>query len=63
MKAIVDKEACIGCELCPEICPEVFRMDEDGKAVAYLETVPPEVEGKCREAADACPVSAIAVEV
>lgn len=27
MKAVVDKETCIGCGLCPSICPEVFSMD------------------------------------
>ena len=26
MKAWVDKSGCIACELCPTICPEVFRM-------------------------------------
>ena len=33
MKAFVDKETCIGCGLCPSICPDVFAMDDDdGKA-------------------------------
>ncbi|HEY8364564.1 MAG TPA: ferredoxin, partial [Haloplasmataceae bacterium] len=30
MKAFVDKNTCIGCGLCPEICPKIFRMDDDG---------------------------------
>ena len=34
MKAYVDKDTCIGCGLCPEICPEIFKMEDDGKAVA-----------------------------
>ena len=33
MNASVDKDTCIGCGLCPSICPQ-FEMDDDGKAVA-----------------------------
>ncbi|MBU3804700.1 MAG: ferredoxin, partial [Candidatus Cellulosilyticum pullistercoris] len=29
MKAFVDKDTCIGCGLCPSICPDVFAMDDD----------------------------------
>jgi len=39
MKAKVDPDLCIGCELCVNLCPEVFRM-EDGKAVAFTTVVP-----------------------
>lgn len=28
----VNKEKCIGCSLCTNLCPEVFEMKEDGKA-------------------------------
>ncbi len=61
MKAVVDPDLCIGCEKCVEVCPAVFRM-EDGLAVAFVAPVPPESEAACREAADACPTSAIGVE-
>jgi ferredoxin len=62
MKAIVDKDTCIGCGLCPSICPEVFDMDDDGKAHAIVDEVPSENEGEAQEAAESCPVSAIATE-
>jgi ferredoxin len=60
MKAIVDQDTCIGCALCPQVCPEVFKMEED-KAVVFTDPVPPAVEGKAREAAEQCPVNAITI--
>lgn len=62
MKAHVDKDVCIGCGLCPSICPEVFDMDDDGKAHEIVDEVPSENEDGAREAADSCPVSAISVD-
>lgn len=41
MKASLDRSGCIACGLCPTICPEVFRMADDGLAEVYNETVPP----------------------
>lgn len=61
LKAVVDRDVCISCELCTQICPEVFRMEDD-KAIAYVDPVPPEVEAACQEAAESCPVSCIAME-
>jgi ferredoxin len=61
MKANVDADECVGCGLCEETCPEVFELKDD-VAVVKVEIVPPEVEEKCREAADGCPVEAISVE-
>ncbi|KMQ52049.1 Ferredoxin [Chitinispirillum alkaliphilum] len=62
MKAIVDKETCIGCELCPGICPEVFAMGDDGLAYTTVDTVPSDAEESAKEAADSCPVEAIKIE-
>lgn len=61
MKAHVDKDVCIGCGLCPSICPEVFDMDDDGKAKAIVDVVPAENEGGAKEGAESCPVNAISV--
>ena len=62
MKAIVDRELCIGCGLCVQVCPEVFQMDDEGKATAKTEPVPVEFHESCSEAAMECPVIAIFVE-
>ncbi|MDF2505862.1 MAG: ferredoxin [Clostridium sp.] len=32
MKGFVDKDTCIGCGLCTSVCPDVFVMDDEGKA-------------------------------
>ena len=61
MKATVDKEACIGCELCVQTCPEVFEMQED-KAVVMSDPVPEGAEDSCEQAAENCPVDAISTE-
>jgi ferredoxin len=62
MKAIVDRDACIGCGLCPDVCPEVFEMDNEEKAVTKVNPVPPELQDKCKEAAESCPSDAIKIE-
>lgn len=62
MKAKVDKDTCIGCGLCPSICPEVFEMDDDGKAVAKVEDVPDSNVDEAKDAESSCPVSAIIVD-
>lgn len=61
---VVDQEACIGCEACTLICPEVFRMEEAGgedhhehKSVVYNPVGAP-VE-KIEQAMDSCPVACI----
>lgn len=61
MKAVVDQETCTGCGLCPDICPEVFELNDDIASVT-VDTVPPEAEDTCREAAESCPVEAISIE-
>lgn len=62
MKATVDKDLCMGCGICTEVCPEVFEMGDDDKAQAKATPVPPEVESSCRDAADQCPVTAIKID-
>lgn len=62
MKAEIDRSNCISCGLCETVCPEVFRMGEDGPAEVYVETVPSALEKVAIEAMESCPVSVITVE-
>ena len=62
MKAYVDKDTCIGCGLCPDLCPEIFQMDDDGKAVASKDEVLENLTSTAKEAEEQCPVNAITVE-
>lgn len=62
MKAKLDRSGCIGCGLCAQTCPEVFRMADDGLAEVFNETVPKDAEGSAVEAQEGCPVSVITVE-
>ena len=61
LKAVVDKDTCIACGLCPSICPEVFEMEDDGKAGTVTDSVPEDVQDSAKEAEESCPVNAISV--
>jgi ferredoxin len=61
MFATVDKNTCIGCQLCVADCPAVFAMDTDGFAKTIVPVVPADQEDQCRFAAKECPVSAITI--
>ncbi len=54
---VVDKEACIGCQICATCVPEVFRMGDDNLAEVYDPAGAP--EEAIQEAIDSCPVSCI----
>ncbi len=61
MKAKVNKETCVGCGLCEGTCSTVFEMDGDiAKVIA--DPVPESAQEDCRQAAEDCPVDAIALE-
>ena len=62
MRAVVDQDACIGCELCVDTCPIVFQMNDYGVSEPIGDAVPAGQEACAREAADICPVTAIEIE-
>jgi len=62
MKALIERNGCIGCGLCADTCSTVFRMDDEGLAEVYTDPVPSVSEDSAIEAADSCPVSVITIE-
>lgn len=55
----VDKDLCISCGLCTQICSEVFEMNEDDIAQVRTDA---DLDSDCiQDAIDQCPVSAITI--
>jgi ferredoxin len=53
---VIDQALCSGCGLCIELCPEVFALSEDGKAIVAKQEC-----GSCslEDIVDQCPMEAI----
>lgn len=70
MNVKIDQDGCIECGACESACPDVFVMDDDGKAAVVEQhrskgpdegTVPDDLSDCAQEAADGCPVDVISV--
>jgi ferredoxin len=59
MHALVHRETCIRCGLCPNLCPEVFDLPDGESAQIIADPVPEDCRAIAQEAADSCPVGAI----
>ena len=57
-KVRVDESLCVGCGLCEQLCPEVFKL-EDGTAKVKAQACS---QHNLSEIASQCPVEAIKVE-
>ncbi len=64
MKITIDQEKCIGCGSCSAICPDVFDLSEDNKAILKKDgSNQGQANEDCvKEAAEVCPVQAIETE-
>ena len=58
-KIEVDQDACVGCGACEAAAPEVFALNDDGKAEPKKAEV--ENDSEAQEGAEACPVSCITI--
>jgi ferredoxin len=61
LRVIADRSACCGYGVCAEICPEIYQVDDIGVVKLLQEIVPQGLEAKAKEAAAACPQSALRV--
>jgi ferredoxin len=60
IKVTVDKDKCIACGNCYDVCPDVFEGDDEGRSQVKKGA---KLELPCvKEAAESCPVEAITVE-
>ena len=55
----VDKKKCIGCGACVSTCPQVFEMNDNGKAQVKTNADIKKNAKGIKEAIENCPVDAI----
>ena len=60
MNLKIDEEKCIGCGTCVALAPDIFKMNDDGKA-ELLDAASDEKEN-IQMAVDSCPTQAISHE-
>ncbi len=60
MTLTINEEVCIGCGVCMQVCPDVFKLDEDeGKGTIIKAEISEEEIDCVKKAADSCPVGCI----
>lgn len=59
-KVKVNQEECTGCGVCVDLCPGVFRLNDNDVSEAYNPAGATEAE--IQEAIDSCPVECISWE-
>jgi ferredoxin len=62
LRVIVDRSRCCGYGLCAQLCPEVYKLDENGLVFVESEAIPGGLEEEAREGAAACPAEALTIE-
>ena len=54
-------EKCCGYTVCADVCPEVYKLDDQGFAYVDDALVPEGLEDKARAGAKACPEAALVI--
>ena len=62
MEIDIDRAKCAGHAICTILAPDVFDIDDEGKAIT-LPSAANASESEIRDAADACPALAIKLKV
>ncbi len=61
-RVVHDADACVGHGRCYELAPDLFDEDDCGHGVVKMASLPAELEGLARRAADNCPEDAISLQ-
>jgi ferredoxin len=61
MKVVVDYDLCEANAVCMQICPPVFRVDEEDKLHILIENPPERLRAKVEEAVRLCPRQALSL--
>ena len=61
LKVVVDYDLCEANAICMDVCPEVFRVEEDDTLTVLMENPPDGLRSKCEEAVRLCPRQAISL--
>ncbi|MFC5747939.1 ferredoxin [Actinomadura rugatobispora] len=62
MRVTVDRTRCQGHALCVMNAPDLFDLDDEGRAGVLADPVPRDLGTAAREATGGCPEQAIAIE-
>lgn len=61
-RVIVERSRCCGYGLCAQLCPEIYKLDENGLVYVESEYVPVGLEEEAKEGAAACPAEALVIQ-
>lgn len=59
---VIERSRCCGYGLCAAVCPEIYKLDENGIVFIDSEFVPAGLEEAAIEGAASCPAEAIMVQ-
>ncbi|MDH3687796.1 MAG: ferredoxin [Myxococcales bacterium] len=62
MKVVVDFDLCEANAVCMDVCPEVFKVDDDDMLHILIEEPGEELRSKVEESVRLCPRQAISIE-
>jgi len=61
MELNIDKDKCLCCNMCSDLCPEMFIM-KNKRAVSRMSKVPENYIFPCKAILSQCPAEAITIE-
>ncbi len=61
-KVSVDRDACIGDGVCESLCPEVFKLDDEGISVVLKPEIDDSLYDCVKQAVESCPAECISLE-